>query len=177
MVSRARRSKGKDGRRRGCLWYRSPFTAAHLSPFSPGGAHHSAADVRRRRNRHLVLCVSIQRSVILPKPLGEAEPHLASVRISGTDLPSYPLCFQPAAGGTCFPKAAGGALSGRRSAGIAAMPQIGTVPCYLCRIKNSKDMAAKTMTYHELLHSVTFDEDVNFVPLPRFLIVECNLDY
>ena len=38
-------------------------------------------------------------------------------------------------------------------------------------------MAAKTMTYHELLHSVTFDEDVNFVPLPRFLIVECNLDY
>ena len=114
---------------------------------------------------------------IPPNPLGEAEPHLASVRISGTDLPSYPLCFQPAAGGTCFPKTAGGALSGRRSAGIAAMPQIGTVPCYLCRIKNSKDMAAKTMTYHELFHSVTFDEDANFVPLPRFLIVECNLDY
>ena len=78
----------------------------------------------------------------------------------------------------------------------AAVPQLGTVALYLCRVlgaaaflphnrtfgilaahKNNEDMAAKTMTYHELLHSVTFDEDVNFVPLPRFLIVECNLYY
>ena len=76
-----------------------------------------------------------------------------------------------------------------------AVPQLGTIALYLCRVlgaaaflphnnprhptahKNNEDMAAKTMTYHELLHSVTFDEDVNFVPLPRFLIVECNLDY
>ncbi len=74
------------------------------------------------------------------------------------------------------------------------MPQLGTVALYLCRVlgaaaflphyrtrcipaahKNNEDMAAKTMTYHELLHSLTFDDDIIFVPLPGFLIVKCKL--
>ena len=66
----------------------TPFPPPIFSPFSPGGAHHSAADVRRRRNLHLVLCVSIQRPVIPPKPLGEAEPQLARVRISEAEPPT-----------------------------------------------------------------------------------------
>ena len=37
----------------------APFPPPIFSLFSPGGAHHSAADVRRRRNLQLIPCIYI----------------------------------------------------------------------------------------------------------------------
>jgi len=47
--------------------------------------------------------------------------------------------------------------------------------CVIFAASKKQRYDRKTMTCHESLHSLASGEDVNFVLLPRFLIVECEL--